>query len=202
MSQGKNIKTRVARYRRVPINWNDDDRIRDLGGDAFRVFWYVRTGPYMGACGGLCRMGPGLLSDSFRWQVDRVQAALDELVGLGLLEIDPAAGLFYLPRVAANVPPTNQNSSKAAQSDLDSMPDSPLLAKLAAEIELTAPAQRQRSGNAVAADYQGYIRDKANQESDHLSGGGNPEARRPRTAGSVASGLVDNLAARRQGGAP
>ena len=123
-----------VRFRAVPSRWVDDPRIRYLADYAFRVYWHALTGPQMGALGGLCRLGPGSVADTWGWEYKHAVEALLELQEAGLIVYDREAMLLYIPGICSYLPPPNPNSLTSAMTDLNSMPATEVKGRYVAEL--------------------------------------------------------------------
>ena len=114
-----------ARYRTVSVRLALDTKWRDQLSDDGRLMFYNllthrhtnRLGVYVGNAATLAAEWPG------RWQIERMSAALDEMVRADMLRLDAAARVVWLRNFLRYHEPPNPNVVRSWRHDVAEIPE-------------------------------------------------------------------------------
>jgi hypothetical protein len=121
--------------------------LRALGDDARTLALYARTCTHRSRVG-LYRLEPLYIAADLGWEEPRVQAALRELDGAAGVAWDADARVILVTDVVLDDPPANANVATAAVRELESVPDTPLFARLLEAVD-EARARAEAAGKVV-----------------------------------------------------
>lgn len=118
-------------YGKVSETYWHDHKIRSLSDDGRFFMLYLLTGPHRNRIGCFV-LDPHYAAADMIWDVPRVEAAMRELLEIERISWDAEARVVLIRRHFAHNTLENTNVAKGARSDLDGIPDTPLLRELLA----------------------------------------------------------------------
>jgi hypothetical protein len=129
-TQGKreesSASVRTATYNRVnPVLW-DDEKFLELDDLSGKLWLMLLTGPLVTALPGLQRGGLYSLCDVLRRPIEQVEASVQALRDLGMIEIDARRRVIWIPNAPKHNPAESPNHLKAWWNRWNEIPDCPL----------------------------------------------------------------------------
>ncbi len=92
-----------------PGMW-DERQFVELTGDSKLLWFYLLTGPEAcKSCPGLLQVGIAGLAECLRWATQDTKTSLQQLVGLGWVELDESTRLIRIPKAPHHRKPSNPN---------------------------------------------------------------------------------------------
>lgn len=120
-------------FRKVDPSLWDDEAFLELGDDAQSIWLLLLTGPQTCQIPGLQLADVYTLASARRWQVERVQAAIDEIAskksarsGQPMAEFDPRFRIIRLPNAPRRNAPANPSVLVGWWKEWQRLPASPL----------------------------------------------------------------------------
>jgi hypothetical protein len=133
---------RTRRYRIIPVCFWRDSRFRALlppQPSPQLLYLYLRLGPPSIALPGVAVVIPEAAAVELRWTASSTNKALQTLERAGLAQVDRPAGLIFLPGVARDDPPHNQDHARSWGRVLaDEVPDCDLREVVRSELRAAA----------------------------------------------------------------
>ena len=126
-------------YRTIYCTTWDKPAFTQLSTDAQLVWLFIVTGPHTDRIPGLYSLGAGAMADRLAdkgepWEGSRIQAALEEMMSLGLIAVHRRPNVIYMPGLLNEYRPNNLNILIGWGKALQNIPDCPLKEEWLAEL--------------------------------------------------------------------
>ena len=103
-----------------------DEKFRRLSApkpNAQTLWFYLLTGEHTTALPGAFVAGEAALAEALEWPLPAFKKAFDEVLVLGLAEVDRKARLVFIPKALRHNPPQSPNVVKAWRKAFNELPD-------------------------------------------------------------------------------
>src|SRR5665213_3888932 len=112
----------MSRYRKIEVKmWGDAKfcKLSPMPPSGKALWIYLVTGPFTSVIPGLFSAGHAAMAETLGWPLDVFDHLLDEIQGLGMVEVDLQARVVWLPNAIKHNRPESLNVVKAWASALD-----------------------------------------------------------------------------------
>jgi hypothetical protein len=159
-------RNETPRWTRVPVTiW---DRLAGFSLDAKLVYLALLTGEHRTAAPGVFRSGPGALAEAAGFRQKRFLRAIDELREAGLVRVDYAARVWFLPQAVEDDPAANPNVTAAWKKVIAELPECEVTREVEAKLLEFAKESGAEPHSLQREDANGSGNDYVNRSGDGI----------------------------------